>query len=215
VALPGEEALPALPETVPALDTLEEAALVHHPRLAALRASYLVAEKELRLEVADALPDLEMGLDYDNEDGDRTLGLPLGIEIPLFDRNQQGIVSACARRDEIRVRYRAALQRLLSEVATAHARLEARRATRAVLTAAVEPASRRTLETARRGLEAGTLDVLHYLEVLRAERAAALESLDARIAEHEAWLELEQAAGVPLLTFPGQPAAPAAQEESR
>jgi len=207
--------LPPPPGEAPTLADLETAAVAHDPQLAVLRAEYVEAEKELRLEVARAMPDFEMGVGYENEDGAVKLGLPFSIELPLWDRNQPGIAAACARRSEIRVRYTAALQRLLADVAGAHARLVAAQATHEALHSRVEPASQRTLTAARAGLDAGSIDALRYLEVLRARREVAVDLLAARIALYAAWTDLEGAAGVPLLRFPDEPvaAAPEAKED--
>lgn len=213
VTVPGESALASLPTAVPEVPALEAAALAGHPRLAALRADYVVAEKELRLEVARSMPDFEMGFDFENEGGNLRLGLPLGIELPLWDRNQPGIAAACAKRSKARVHYVTALQRLLADIASARARLVAARDAHEALVARVQPASARTLEAARASLEAGSVDALRYLEVLRAERAVAVDVLAARIAVFTAWSDLEDAAGVPLLTFPGESETTAAAEE--
>lgn len=213
IRTPDAGALPALPADVPGLDELETAAVENDPRLAVVRAEYLVAEKELRLEVAEAMPDFDMGLDYENEAGNVTLGPPFGIELPLWDRNQPGIAAACAHRSKVRVRYSTALQRLLAGVAAARARLVAARSVHEALVARVQPASKRTLAAARASLDAGSIDALRYLEVLRAERQVAVDVLAARMAVYTAWSDLEDAAGVPLLQFPGEPSAAAGAKE--
>ncbi len=202
LVLVGSDQLPILPAAPPAIVDLEKAAVASHPRLAVLRAAYLVAEKELRIQVADAMPDFEMGLGFENEAGDLKLGLPFSLELPLWDRNQQGIVAACAARSHVRVRYMAALQRLMADIASARAALLARVQAHEALASHVRPASQRTLQVARDSLEAGAVDALRYLEVLRAEREVTRDVLDARIAVYAAWADLEAAAGAPLLHFP-------------
>lgn len=194
--------LPPLPASVPPLRDLEDGAAAGHPTLDVLRAEYLVAEKDLRVEAAAANPNIEIGAELEREPPDTRIGLPLGIEIPIFDRNQVGIARACAERDAVRERYRAALHRLLADLATARAHLEGRRAVFAALEARVRPASERTLVAARAGLEAGSIDALRYLEAVRAERAVAVDIVDARREVYEAWSGLEVAAGMPLLLFP-------------
>ncbi len=215
IQTPDGSALPALPTRVPSLTELESAAVGNDPQLAVIRADYVVAEKELRLQVIEAMPDFEMGLDFENEAGAVTLGLPFGIELPLWDRNQPGIAAACAKRSEVRVRYSAALQRLLADVASARARLVAAVNAHEALVGRVQPASQRTLAAARSGLDAGSIDALRYLEVLRAEREVAVDVLAARIAVYAAWADVEDAAGIPLLRFPGEPSTgPAAQSNT-
>ena len=87
-----ETALPTPPEDVPELGELRELIVKEHPALFRLRAGYEVAERQLHLEIAKQYPDLTFGSSLGGEVGERKtiLGLSLGIEIPLFDRNQAG-----------------------------------------------------------------------------------------------------------------------------
>jgi cobalt-zinc-cadmium efflux system outer membrane protein len=201
---PTVQALPPLPPALPGLRALEDAALEGHPRLAVLRAAYLVAEKELRLEAARAIPDLSMGLELEVE-GENYLSLPLGIEIPVFDRNQGGIARALGARDEARARFRAAVERMLAAMATAHARVSARMHHLRRLEEHVAPEADGALAATRSALSAGGTDALRYLEVLRTARAVSLEVRDARAALYGAWSDLEGACGLPLLRFPHEP----------
>ena len=215
VLLPTSDGLPPLPGEVPDLAELERGTMEGHPALDVLRAEYLVAEKELRLEAAAANPNIEIGAGLEREPPDSRIGLPLAFELPIFDRNQVGIARARAARDAVRERYRAELQRRLSAIATARADLEGKRAVLEALETRVRPAAARTLEAARDGLEVGSIDALRYLEAVRAERSAAVDIVDARRAVYEAWSLLEQAAGIPLLGFPEGPTAPAVEDETR
>ncbi len=202
VVAPSSVLVPALDANVPDLDAVKAAVVSQHPDLAVLRAQYLVAEKQLRLEAGRAIPGFGFRGSYERELGVDRVGLPFALEIPIFDRNQPGIARACAERDRIRTRYVAALQRLLSGVETAYARLQTERTRLDVMQAKVQPASQKTVEAARASLEVGSMDPLRVVEVLRAERDVALEAIDARIDVYEAWAGLEQAAGVPLLHWP-------------
>jgi len=202
--LPAAADLAPLPDEVPDLETLQETVLAHHPRLAALRAEYAVAEKELRLEVARAYPPLGLELTYEYEDVHK-LGLPLSIEVPIFDRNQPGIAAACARRDALRERYAAEVNALFADVELAHAGLLVRRRQLALRSSQIEP-SEQTRALAESVLQqTGTLDMLRYLEVLRATRRAQVSFLESRLAVYEAWTALEQACGSPLLRFGHEP----------
>lgn len=204
IAPPSAAALPPLPDSLPEARALEDAAIEGHPRLAVLRAAYLVAEKELRLEAARARPDLSMGLELEVE-SENFLSLPLGIEIPVFDRNQAGIARALGARDEARARFRAEVERLLAGIATARARVASRRDRLRRLEDRVAPEAESALEATRSALAAGGADALRYLEVLRTARAVSLEVRDARAKTYEAWSDLEAVCGLPLLRFPHEP----------
>lgn len=202
VTAPDAALLPSLETNVPVIEAIHAAVSAQHPDLAVLRADYLVAEKQLRLEAARAIPGFGLGASYERELGVDRVGLPFSLEIPIFDRNQPAIARACARRDEIRAKYVAALHRILGATSTAFVRLETQRRHLAVMNAKVSPASAKTVDAARASLEAGSVDPLRVLEVLRAEREVAIEALAARIAVYEAWAGLEQAAGLPLMHWP-------------
>lgn len=204
VTPPTRSTLPPLPPAAPEVRTLVEGTIKGHPRLCVLRAAFLVAEKELRLEVARARPDLSMGLGFEVE-SENYLSLPLGIELPIFDRNQVGLARAKAVRDEARMKFRAEMERILTSIAAAHARVATRAEHLRRLEQHVAPEAEGALAATRSALAAGGADALRYLEVLRTARAVSLEVRDARAALYEAWSDLEQACGLPLLRFPHEP----------
>ena len=197
--------IPPLPEVPPSLERLRRLAIEQHPRLAILRAKYTVAERELRLEMARRYPDLGIGLGFEDEVEDQILGLPLGIEIPLYDRNQQGVARAYARRCQLR-------QEFASLVIEIYGRIEASRASVGVATqrlhaieAQLVPAEevRRLAEQMRD--EAGGLDMLRFLEVFRTTRRVRLQMVAARRDVYEAWSSLEAAVGSPMLVHVDAP----------
>ena len=196
---------PPLPAAVPSPAELRGRLIRDHPALARLRAEYQVAEKELRLEIARQYPSIDLGLLFEREEGVNKFGLGIGIEIPLFDRNQPGIARAHARRDEVRTQFESEVGRGLAAIEAAHRRLLARRERLDLLRAKVAPAATESLELARRSLRSGAADALRFLSVLRVERAARLELLQAEASVFEAWSDLEAACGAPLLRFPEEP----------
>jgi len=203
-AFPGLD-LPPLPPDLAPEGEVRAAMLRGSPELARLRAEYAVAEKELRLEIARQFPSLDLGLLYEREDGANKYGIGIGIEVPLFDRNQPAIAQARARREELRVRFEAEVARRLAAIEAASARLDARRARLALLRDQAAPAAADALALARRGLQSGAGDALRFLSVLRAERAMRVELLAAEEQVYMAWSDLEEACGAPLLRFATEP----------
>jgi outer membrane protein, heavy metal efflux system len=199
-------ALPDVPAAPPDLKALRDRLTANHPELGRLRARYEVAEGELRLEIAKQYPDFTFGPSVEGETGERKtiLGLTLGIELPIFDRNQQGIAVASQRREEILAKYEAAASRALASLERserkARVAVEKRMRVRGVLL----PKAQANLDLARKALDAGATDALHVLEAERSLRAARIEALDADLGAHAAWTELERAVGCPLLPFPGE-----------
>lgn len=197
--------IPPLPQTPPALEKLRRLAVEQHPRLATLRAEYTVAERELRLEMARRYPDLGIGLGFEDEVEDQKLGLPLGIEIPLYDRNQQGIARAYARRCQLRQEFASHLIEIYGRIEASRARVQvAMRRLRTIEAQRVPAEEVQRLAEQMRD-EAGGLDMLRFLEVFRTTRRVRLQTVEARLDVYEAWSSLESAAGSPLLVFAEAP----------
>lgn len=180
--------------------------VANHPELARLRAQYEVAEAELRLEVAKQYPDFHFGPSFERETGEKktVLGLTLGIDIPLFDRNQQGIASSKKRREEIRTKYEAAANRALASLEKTWRSIQLVNEKLKLLKNTLLPKANADLELARKSLETGATDALRFLETERGQRAVLIEALDTELSVREAWVDLEQAVGLPLVLFPGE-----------
>ena len=209
-----ESPLPELPSAAPDLETLREVLVVHHPVLGRLRAKYEAAERSLRLEIARQYPDFNFGPFYDGETGERksVLGLTLGLELPIFNRNQQAIAEATKRREEVRVRYEAAANRALAELEGAFRSVELTSRRRELLQEQIVPRAAASIRIARDSLSAGSGDALRLLDAERSQREIQVELLEAELGERGAWSALEQAVGYPLMTFPSEPPDSAAEE---
>ncbi len=204
-ATPSPSLLPTLPSTVPEARTLQQVVLDQHPRLASLRARYTVAEKELRLEAAQVWPDLQFGAEFEDEVEVQKLGIPLGIELPIFDRNQQAVAEAEARRDGLRELFAAQLNESLAAVENARALVETRMRIRTLASQQLDAADQLEREAAELLDATGSIDMVRYLGILRTTQRVRLESLEAERALFAAWSALERACGVPLLRFPAEP----------
>jgi len=203
---PSEPLLPDLPDEPPAPGELIAVLLDHHPALARLRAQYEEAEATLRLEIARQWPDLQIGTPFSSDpDVRRTvIGLSLGLELPLLDRNQPGIAKAHHQREEVRLKYEAAANRALADIegarqAAARAADEWRFVRQTLL-----PRAEKNVDLAQRQLQAGSGDTLGFLTAQRARAELVVEALEAELSLREAWVDLEQAIGKPLLHFPGE-----------
>lgn len=182
---------------------LRAALIAHHTELRELRRRYEVAEAELHLAVAEQYPDLQIGPSVGGEVGEtRTvLGLTLGIELPIFDRNQRAIATARARRQAVREQYELAAHRALTELEAATRQLELAVRRLELHEQRIVPAAERALQLATRAIEAGSGDLLALLQSAQAARAAQLQFLDAERDLIRAWNALELATGTPLIDF--------------
>jgi outer membrane protein, heavy metal efflux system len=205
--------LPTLPVSVPTMTELKKLLINNHTRLARLRAQYEVTESILRLEMSKRVPDLQVGSSFENEVGEKktVFGLTLGVELPLFDRNQQAIASAEKRRDACRVGYEAEANRALAKLQQASITLVYAIKSRQFLSDNILPKAQANVELARRSAKAGLADALRLLEAGRSVRKIQLEVLEAELEERRAWIKLEKAIGYPLMKFPSEKAGKAAE----
>jgi outer membrane protein TolC len=191
---------------LPDLRRAKEILVANHPRLVELRAAYQVADQELRLEIARQYPDITFGATYAGDPGatKNIWGLTLGIPIPVFDRNQQGVVVARKERDRVRAAYEAELSRALAALEGAYAEYEVVVKKRQLIETVILAKSKANLAIAGRSMEAGTFDSLKFLVVARTLRAVQIERVKAEQDVQRVMSEIEQFLGTPLGLFPGE-----------
>jgi outer membrane protein, heavy metal efflux system len=199
-------ALPSLPRLQLPLGELRSRLIANHTGLARIRARHEEAESSLRLEISKQYPDLQIGTSASGEANETTtfLGLSLGIELPILDRNQQAIAQAEQYREELKSRYEAEANRALAELERAQIAVQLATSRRRALDESVLPQARKSIELARQSLSAGSGDALRLLDAERSYREVVLESLDAQLAERKAWVDLELSVGRPLVPFPSE-----------
>jgi cobalt-zinc-cadmium efflux system outer membrane protein len=154
----------------------------------AAQAALRAAETELRRQRAASLPPVEVGLFVDVEAGQTFVGPTVGVEIPLFARNQAGRADA---RGEVLVadaRVDSLAARADTEIATAQRRVAEARELSATLVADPVAEAREALRSIEAGYLAGEIDlpttVLLQHEVLNGEAAALVllgQVADARL----------------------------------
>lgn len=203
----GTLEMPTLPTVVPNQEQLQSALVKGHPNLIRLSAAYEQAESALRLEIARQYPDFQIGPLLTDESGEQkmVIGLTLGIELPIFDLNQQAIAEATARREEVRVRYEAEANRALSHLDEALIALGLSMQRHAVMREDVLPAAERSIKIARDSLNAGSGDVLRLLQAERSYGEILMDVKEAALAECEAWIDIEVATGQPILDLGDTP----------
>lgn len=199
-----DDPLPKVPAKLPSIESLEKLLVEHRSRLLNLRSEYIVAERSLRLEISRQYPDFRFGPSFGGETGDRktVLGLTLGIEVPLFDQNQQAIARATKQREAVRIRYETEANRALSDLDAAFQQVTLVQQRRKFLQDTILPRAKANIELARRTLAAGSGSTLRLLDAERSFRSFQVQALEAQLAELSAWSALEKAVGYPLLSFP-------------
>lgn len=89
-----------LPDDIPDAVTLPVLAQVmQHPVLKAAMAQHNTSEAELQREIRKQYPELSVGPGFEHDDGNSKVSLGLGVNLPLWNRNREGIAQASAERD--------------------------------------------------------------------------------------------------------------------
>jgi outer membrane protein TolC len=89
-------------EQAPAPIFPDEEALIRHPRVQEKLARLDASEEALRAEIRRQYPDLAIGPSFGHEEGGGRLGLSLGLNLPLWNRNRKGVALAESGRDTAR-----------------------------------------------------------------------------------------------------------------
>lgn len=137
-------------------------------RLRHALAAHQVAEAKLRLEIRRQYPDLRLGVGYEDDRGDRSLGPVIGFTLPLWNSNAAAIAGADAGRDATAAEVDAAYTAAIHDRAQARLVVVDRRTRLAEVERALVPLIDAQLVDAQRLADLGDLDVALLLEVLDA-----------------------------------------------
>ncbi|WP_091741225.1 TolC family protein [Phenylobacterium immobile] len=169
---------------------------VETPAITAARAEREAAAARVRAEARRAVPDVTVSAGVRRLAGDDATAFVAGVSapFPLFDRNRGATQAARAELNGAEARLRqaefdAAADALaaLSQARSAQARVEA--------SAASEAAAVEAYRLARLGYEAGRLPLLELSSARRAQAAARVRTLDARLAQVRAQAEIARLSG--------------------
>ena len=111
------------PEGVKNLTSMEiqQQALLSRTDILSALAEYAAAEDALRLEIAKQYPDVHLNPGYQFDQGEDKWSLGIGVDLPVFNRNQGPIAEAKARREESAARFNALQTKVLAEIERATA----------------------------------------------------------------------------------------------
>ncbi len=183
------------------------------PPLAALKAGLkenpdlLIRKSELErrrvagdLAAAAAIPDLTLsaGLRIFQERNDNALVFGISLPLPVFDRNQGGVVEAREETEKARLDGETARLRLETELVSARRELEAAFLAAAALRDEILPGARDVFAASELGYREGKFPLLRLLDAQRTLFAVRRKYLTALKNYHLARIDLERLAGVPL-----------------
>lgn len=169
------------PAMIPGFKTRSSAHLADtSPTLIRLQSEYAVAELTLLREIRKQYPDIELGPQFEREDGQSRIGIIGAIPIPILNSNKGGIATARAERELARAAFETGIERAEGRLATLRARLTGARASRAAIESNVVPLVDRQLTDARRLVELGEGGSLVLLESLTRANQAKRDLIEAR-----------------------------------
>jgi cobalt-zinc-cadmium efflux system outer membrane protein len=166
---------PVTEELAVALDD----AISTHPELLAAEAAARAADEAVRLARAERVPDINAiiggGYDRGGEESFATIGV--GIEIPVFSRQQGRIASALAELDAALSRRDAVRARLAADLVRERQTLSETDTLALDFAETLVPLAERSLAHAREAYAAGTITTTDALDALRAHSAAKRSGL--------------------------------------
>lgn len=179
----SEHELKLLPNTFEAIFPLHVSGDISDSNLtlARLRLEYAVAEHTLRREVREQYPDLTLGPQHEQDEGQSRVGFIGSIPLPIFNANRGAIAGARARRDAARIAFETTYERLTGRLEAAQTQSKAAFANQTRLGEFVIPLANKITRDARVLTELGELGSLTLLESLTRRYATQLESIGAAL----------------------------------
>lgn len=187
---------------VPSLDDLTDR-IETHPEVQRWIAETERRTSAVELEQAQAVPDVNAGLGvrYVGEIDDAAFVAAFSVPIPLFDRNQGGILAARLRAAQALDKGHASRRELATQIVREHSRLTAAYHEAQAINSALLPAARDAYQATRRAYDEGKLP---YLDVLDAQRTlfdTEAQRLEALAEYHSALVQVEGLISAPLSTL--------------
>jgi outer membrane protein, heavy metal efflux system len=194
-------ALPAFPASVPALDSLQEAAQDSRPMVRAGREEVQAAFASARLARRELIPDLQFGLQYGQRSGEmgpeRMGSLMVGASLPVFARSRQLRMreETVAMREMAEADLGAMRADTRARVAEAYASLTRARNLTALYRNTVLPQAEATASSALSAYRVGGVDFMTLLDNRMVVNRYRQELFRLEADEGQSWAELEMLLG--------------------
>ena len=178
---------------------------LNNAELVIRKAEFSVADAQLKHELSKQYPDISIGGNGEQEPGEDTklLSLSIGFDLPIFDRNQQGISDAESKRSVISKQYQSDVQNTLTDLERLRNSFVNNRSQIKILNELVKISTER-LETARQSLSAGSIGMTRYLDMHKEHDMLLLGQVEKKREFWQTVFELETNIGIPLIALPGE-----------
>ncbi|MCB1676995.1 MAG: TolC family protein, partial [Halioglobus sp.] len=195
-----------VPPDLPDEETLLAGALQANGRVVLARIAIERARRAHDLARAEAVPELvaSIGPRYSDPENETTLDLGVGLEIPLFDRNQGNIRAALADRLSAAAALQEVQLELMAEISEAWAAFQAARVAVSRYDELLLPKAEQTLSLTQQAYDRGKADYLRVLDaqqVVIESRIAYIDTLE-RLHESGALLRELAPTGAPWRDAP-------------
>ena len=200
---------------IPSMEAL--ASQVHkNPDIARWAAEMDARRAHVEVARSKAIPDLTVsgGVRYLNEPKEGAFVVGFSLPLPLFDRNQGGILEAHARLTKAELERRAAEVRVHTALSNAYQNLVSAANEVATLQNDVLPAAEEAFQATQEGYRLGKFGLLDVLDVQRTLFDTRGRYLEALATYHKAVAELERFTGEEWHSVP-QEATPSREREQR
>jgi cobalt-zinc-cadmium efflux system outer membrane protein len=184
----------------PDMGKLRSVALEVRPDIRSRRAAVSQREADLKLAKAFRIPDVTIGAGYSIQgprgpDNQQMAILNLGVPLPLFNRNQGGIVQAEAGVQSAQAELDRTVNQVENQVDVAyHNLLQSRRLVEAYLAGVLEDA-RSTFTIVERAYERGGATILDLLDAARTSRTIQQNFIEALFSYQRNLFQLESSVG--------------------
>ncbi len=184
----------------PDMGKLRSVALEIRPDIKSRRAAVSQREADLKLAKAFRVPDVTIGAGYSVQgprgpDNQQMAILNLGVPLPLFNRNQGGIVQAEAGVQSAQAELDRTVNQVENQVDVAyHNLLQSRRLVEAYLAGVLEDA-RSTFTIVERAYERGGATILDLLDAARTSRTIQQNFIEALFSYQRNLFQLESSVG--------------------
>jgi cobalt-zinc-cadmium efflux system outer membrane protein len=166
-----------------------------HPEFQRLLALLRQRQSEVARERSAAYPDLTIGVTGAKDTDSRSLGVSLGIDVPLWNQNQGGIESARAEVDRAQAELAVQRAKVLREVDAAWRAYDQARTQTQRYTREIRPAAQDALRLALSSYQAGESSLLDLLDARRTAQGVESAVLDAVRQVHAARVRLDLVTG--------------------
>lgn len=187
----------ALAEAPPAvtLAEVQQRATATHPRLAVFDAQQAAGAAAIAAEERAWYPDLTLGVSANRETDTNDLGVSLGIDLPLWNRNDGGVAKARADLARLQAERRKELLDLQRQIVAAWNAYERERRQIDGLQTSVLPATREALRLKLAAYQAGETALMEVIDARRMELGAETALTEARERAAQARIDLTRAVG--------------------